>query len=78
MLTMTFSIFLQNDVLYFPIPFPFSPLPARVLERKSKRPVGSFGKFDVKLSTGLSNGSVTDGFYETTVTVVTMYGCTVQ
>ena len=33
-----------------------------MLERKSKRPVGSLGKFEVKLSTGLSNASVTHGF----------------
>ena len=64
LLTMTFSIFLQNDVLYFPISFLFSPLPEKILERKNKRPVGSFGKFDVKPSTGLSNGSVTGGFMQ--------------
>ncbi len=46
------------------------------MERKSKRPVESFGTFDVKLSTGLWFCDV--WFYEMTVTVATMYGWTVQ
>jgi hypothetical protein len=60
----------QNDVLYFPISFSFSPLPEKILKRKSKRPVGSFGKFDVKPSTG--QRFCDSWFYETTVTVATM------
>jgi hypothetical protein len=34
----------------------------KMLERKSKRPVGSFDKFEVKLSTGLLNGPITRDF----------------
>ena len=33
-----------------------------MLERKNKGPVGSFSKFEVKLSTGLSKGSSVNNF----------------